>query len=449
MKVLSPIRVGLLLAACTLAGPVFPAAPAQEDDAAATRQYAAAAQLQNLESYDLAAEAWQKFIREFDTHPRVGEAHYNLGVCYYLDGKLDQAQSTFQTVVQRFPKLDKLEPAYLYLGAAQYSLAQSGKTEMCDEAVQTLNALVAKFPRGQYLPDALYYRGESLYLGGKKEEAIRSYRQLIDDYPKHQFAAEATYALGVCHEELNRHEDAGKTYGAFLKAFASHPLAPEVNLRRGQTLFAGGKFDEAAKRFAAAAAVAGFDLADLAAVRQADSLAQMRQYVEAAALYEAVPAKFPKSGHAYRAVVAGGKCYYLAGKYAEARPLLGKALSAGGPPSFEAAHWIARSWLQENQPAKALDGLEKVLPPAQSQKSPMAAQLLMDQADAVYETPDRKKESIGLYAALSAKYPKDPVAPQALYMAGFAALEQGENAAALKHADAFLAAHAGHELAPT
>jgi TolA-binding protein len=78
----------------------------------------------------------------------------------------------------------------------------------------------------------------------------------------------------------------------------------------------------------------------------------------------------------------------------------------------------------------------------------MAAQLLMDQADALSEIPDRKKESIGLYAALATKYPKDPVAPQALYMAAFVALEQGDNAAALKHADAFLAAHAGHELAP-
>ena len=225
MTILSPVRFGLLLAACSLAGSVCWAAPAPKDDAAATRQYAAAAKLQNLKSYDLAAEAWQKFIREYGSDARAGEAHYHLGVCYYLDGKLDQAQSAFQTVIQQFPKLDKLEAAYLYLGAAQYSLAQRGKTEMGGAAVKTLDALLAKFPRSQYVPDALYYRAESLYLTGKKEEAVGSYRKLIADHPKHQFAAEATYALGVCYEELNGHVEAGTTYAAVLQAFAFHPLA--------------------------------------------------------------------------------------------------------------------------------------------------------------------------------------------------------------------------------
>ena len=72
----------------------------------------------------------------------------------------------------------------------------------------------------------------------------------------------------------------------------------------------------------------------------------------------------------------------------------------------------------------------------------------MDQADAIYEIPERRAEARQLYAALAAKYPRDPIAPQALYMAGYAALAQGDYPAAAKQADAFLAAHAGHELVP-
>ncbi|OHB80235.1 MAG: hypothetical protein A2V98_02210 [Planctomycetes bacterium RBG_16_64_12] len=437
---------GLLFAALVLASSFSEAARAQEETAPATRQYAAAAKLQNLKSYDLAAEAWLKFIKEFETDPRVGEAYYNLGVCYYLDNKLDPARAALAAVVEKFPKLEKLEAAYLYLGVTQYGIAQTGKVEMCDSAVQTLDALIAKFPQGEFLPDALYYRGESLYLRGKKQEAIASYRQLIDKYPKHSFAAEASYAMGVCQEELGQHEEAARTYEAFLKTFPEHALAPEVNLRRGETLLAAGQPDQAAERFGAAAAAPGFALADYAAIRQADCRAQMKQYVEAAALYESVLTRFPQSEHAGRATVAGGKCYYEAGKYAEARQLLAKLLSAGGLPGYEAAHWIARSWLKEKQPAKGLEAIESVLAKALADKSPTAAQLEMDRADAVCEIPERKKESIELYASLAGKYPNDPIAPQAQYMAGFAALECGESAAALKQANAFLAAHPDHEL---
>ena len=446
MRTPLPARLGLFLVALVWAGPLPGPVHAQEETPAATRQYAAAAKLQNLKSYDLAAEAWLKFIKQFESDPRVDQAHYNLGACYYLDNKLDSARTTFQTVVKRFPKLDKLEAAYLYLGVTQYSIAKGGKIEACDAAVKTFDTLVSKFPKGDFVPDAIYYRGEALYLRGKKAEAVGAYRRLIANHPKHPLAAAALYAVGVCQEELGQLDEAGKTYETFLKAFADHSLAAEVSLRRGETLFAGEQYDQATKWFAAAAAREGFELADYATVRQSDCRAQMKQHLEAAALYESVLTKFPKSEHVGRATVAAGKCYYLASKYAQARKLLLGLASAGDPSAYEAAHWIARSWLKEKQPDKALEGLEKIIPQAETDKSPLAAQLLMDRADAVYEVAQRGKESIELYAALAAKYPKDPVAPQALYMAGFAALEHGENAAALKHADAFLAKYGEHEL---
>jgi len=440
-------RLGPFLVALVWAGLAPGAVHAQEETPEATRQYAAAAKLQNLKSYDLAAEAWVKFINQFGSDPRVDLAHYNLGVCYYLDKNLDSARTTFQTLVQDFPKFKNLEAAYLYLGVTQYSIAKGGKIEACDEAVQTFDTAISKFPKGEYVVDAMYYLGEALYLQGKKAEAAGAYRKLIVNHPKHPLAPAALYAVGVCQEELGQLDEAGKTYETFLKTFNDHSLAAEVSLRRGEALFAGKQYDQAAKCFAAAAARDRFELADYATLRQADCRAQMKQHLEAAALYQSVPTKFPKSEHAPKATVAAGKCYYLGGKYAEARKLLLGLASAGNPSAYEAAHWIAKSWLKENQPDKALEALEKIIPRAESDKNPMAPQLLMDRADAVYEIPQRAKESIELYAGLAGKYPKDPIAPQALYMAAFAALEHGDNAAALKHANAFLASYGKHELA--
>lgn len=446
MNHLNPTRLGLLLFALVAMGPLASAVGAQEESPAATRQYAAAARLQNLKSYDLAADAWLKFINEFKSDPRIDQASYNLGICYYLDNKFDLAQTTFQRVVKQSPKLEKLDAAYLYLGVTQYSIAKGGKIEACAAAIETFDALMTKFPQGEFVPDALYYRAECLYMANKKQEAVGTYGQLIAKYPQHVFVAEALYAMGVCQQETGQHQEAVKTYDRFLRTFSEHAFAPEVNLRRGETLLAAGNLDEAAKSFAAAAAAPKFDLADYALVRQADCRVQMKQHVEAANLYESLRTRFPESEHLGRATVAAGKCYYLAGNYPQARKLLSEPLADDDPAAFEAAHWIARSWLQEKFPAKAVAELKKVVPKALAEKSPMAPQLLMDQADAAYETPARRKESVALYAALAAKYKTDVVAPQAAYMAGFTALELGENAAALQHSNAFLATYPKHDL---
>ena len=328
---------------------------------------------------------------------------------------------------------------------AQHTLAQGGKPELHGTAAKTFDTLITKYPQGKDVPRAMFYQGECLYAQNKKKEAAAAYAALVQKYPDHALLVDALYALGVAQEETGDPQGAGTTYDAFLKKFPDNALATEVGMRRGETLFAAGQYDAAAKRFAAAAGTQGFTLGDHATFRQAAALAQLKQYDQAAALYGSMAAKFPKSKYLAPADLAGGKCYYLAGKYDESRGLLGKVLPGGGDAAAEAAHWIARGLLKQRKGADALATVEKALPTGGA--GPWGVQLLMDQADAVYEIPDRRKESVALYASLAGKYPKDALAPQALYMAGFAALGQGDYQAALTHAAAFLAQYAQSELA--
>ncbi len=439
-----PASRGMLVLAAVAWGLVARSAPAQPADAA-TRQYAATVALQNRGVYDLAAEEWQKFIERYPTDARIPRAHHYLGVCYYQRGQYEPALRAFQTVIAKYPKFELLPASHLYLGVTQYALAKSGKAELYDQAARTFRSLLAKDPKGEYAPDALYYLGECAYARGNKAEAIKQYTQLVGKYPAHKLAPDALYALGVAQEESSQAEAAAKTYDAFLKRFAEHRLATEVLMRRGETLLAAGEHAEAAKRFAAASQVEGFSLADYATLRHGDALLQMKQYAEAAAVYASIPVKFPRSQHAERAAVRAGKSECLAGNYAEAQRLLKPLVDAGGASAPEAAHWLAQALLKEKRPDAALAAIEKALPGAA--QSPQAAQLLLDRADAAYEIPGERKRAAGLYAQVAAKYPQDPLAPQALYMAAFAALEQQDAAAAMAHADAFLVAHRDHPLA--
>jgi len=380
----------------------------QEKTEAATRQYNAAVALQNRGAFDQAADEWTKFINAYKTDPRMDRALHYLGVCHLKANKLDLAQQCFDTVVKTYPKCDLLDATHLYLGVTQYNLAQAGKAEMYDAAADAFNTVITKHPESKHVAEALFYRGECFYHRGKKAEAAAMYSQLTAKFPNDKLMADALYALGVAQEELGRPAEAGKSYALFLKNFAESPLAAEVT------------------------------------VRQAAALSQLKQYAEAAALYASVPAKWPQSKLLAVANLAGGKCYYLAGNFAEARKLLGQALAAGGESTGEAAHWLVRSLLKEGKPAEAAAAAEKLLPKVGD--GPQAAQLLLDQADAVYEVPERRGDAAALYAALAAKYPQEPTTPQALYMAGFMALGKADYQTALKHAMAFMTAYPNHEL---
>ncbi len=412
----------------------------------ATRQYAAATALQKRGAFGQAAAEWQKFIAGYKSDERIAKAHHYLGVCYYEEGKYGEALAVFEKTAAAYPQSDLLPATQLYLGATEFALARAGRQEMYPRAVETLRALVARHPQGEHVPDALFYLGECLYAQGKKAEAAAQYSRLVDGYPRHKSVPDALYALGVAQEESGDRPAAIESYQKFLDRFRDHRLAAEVAFRLGEALLGEGRQAEGETQLAAAASRSDFAMADLAALRRADAALQQRQYRRAADLYADLAARFPKSQHVPRALVSAGRCLYLAGQYADAQKPLAKAAELGGAGAAEAAHWLARSLIKQKRPGDAEAVVVKSL--AGASGGPWAAQLLLDRADAVYEVPVRRKESVALYAAVAEKYPNQPGAPQALYMAAFTALELGDWASALAHARRFLAAHAGHELAP-
>jgi TolA-binding protein len=421
---------------------------AQNAGDAATRQYAAAVGLQRIESFDEAADAWVTFLKDYPTDSRAAHARYYLGVCRYRQGKIAEASDAFAKLINARgnEEFELLDSAYLLLGVTQFAMASAEKPEGYRRAEATFKALAAKFPQGKHHADALFYEAECAYMLGDKGRAEQLYQKTARVYSDHKLMPDVLYALGVTQEELGKQAEAGKTYDQFLARFRNHQLAGEVFLRRGGTLMAADQAKEAVGYFAEAAATQGFAMADLATFRQAEAFSKTRQYVRAADLYASIRSKFPKSEQATSATLAAGKCYYLADRFDQALVVLSDLLTAGGDTGPEAAHWTSRSLLRLGRSTEALQVAE--LGVAAADNSSFAAALLMDQADALYEMPERRAESVGRYAAVAAKYPQDDSAPQALYMAAFAALEVGQNDEAWKYTSAYLAAHDKHERTP-
>jgi TolA-binding protein len=425
-----------------------PAADAgSQSSAAAVAQYRAARALHNGQQYDFAVKEWEAFLDKFADDPLAPKARHYAGVCYLQLKRYDDAISAYESLLKKkHANYELADAGYLNLGMAYYAAAQAGKAELHDKAAEAFAQLVQKFPDKPQVPQALFFRGEALYARDKKAEAVEAYKQLVEKHPAAPQRPDALYALGVTLQELNRNDQAQGAFDQFLKDYAQHGMVTDVRLRKADTLLAAKRYGEAEKLLATVAGVKDFKLADYAAMRHALALYEQKKYAEAANVYASVVTNFPNSEHASAATLSAGNCFYLAGMQDQARSWLGRAVEAGGERAAEAAHWLARSYLKDKQPMQALAVVEKVL--GSAEKSEQLPLLRMDQADALYDLPDRRKESIAIYADVATRFPQAEMAPQAAYMAAFAGLNAGDFESANRHAEAFLKQHQNHSLRP-
>ncbi len=314
--------------------------------------------------------------------------------------------------------------------------------EPLEQAVATLSTLVKQWPKGKGTDLGYYNRAEAHYALGNKDAAMADYATVAKDFADSAKLGDALYSQGFILHEQKKWEAAGEVYSAFLThaKLKAHRLLPEVRMRYGETLLERQQFTEAEKWLISAAGTKDFEKADEATLRLAESYAQRQKYAEAAELYLSIPEKFPKLKNVDHdgALLEGGKSAYQARQHAKARAALAK-VPRGGKLAAEAAHWIARSFLQEQKPAEALRAIEAALPTAKG--SAFEAELMLDRGDALFDIPEQRKDSVAAFYDVATKSTEPAIVQRALYNAAFAAMKTDDFTTALKYSDEFLTKH--------
>lgn len=434
----------------------------KESSQEALTVYGEAANFQNNGAYEIAVEEWKKFLAQFAKDPLAPKAQHYLGVCHLKLKDYPAAIAAFQAVVDKYDPFELTEEAFLNLGWCQYTQAQGGDKELFDKAAVTFSRMLKAFPagKGNKADQAHFYHGESLYAQGQREQAADSYTSLLKDFKDSPLRRDAMYALGVTQEELGRYAQSGRVYDVYLKEFGDSPLATEVRMRKAETVLqaglaakADGKAEEASqllsdaeRAFAETTSVAGFISADHALYRQAYCALRQDEFARAAGLYARIPAEFPESTYVSEARLAAGRGYYKAQQMAEATTWLQQVLRADDADTPEAAHWLCRIYLTGGEASKAEELAAATLPKAA--QSDYLVYLKIDQADALYESPERREEAVQLYVKIAADHADHDQAPQARYNAAFGALELKKYDAALDQVRQFLKSFGSHALAP-
>jgi len=408
--------------------------------------YGDAANFQNEGAYELAVEEWEKFLTKFPDDPLAPKAQHYLGVCNLQLKRFQKAADAFAVVIAKYPNNENIQDAYLNLGWCHHSLAGQNDEGMHAKAAATFSEMVKKFPEGKYTDQALFFWGESEYKQGNKKQAAAAYDQLVKGHSQSKLRTDAIYALGVTYEELEQYPDAGRAYDLFLKECAESELVTEVRMRKAETILQAGDFAAAEKMFGEVAGVEGFASVDHAIFRRAYCLAKLDKFAEAGALYAKIPTDHKQSVYVSESTISVGRCYYRAGRLDDAAKWLQSAVDAADQFAPEAAHWLSRIHLKQNEPQKVLPLTEKAL--AGAADSQYAVNLRMDRADALHEIEDSKPQALDLYLKIAADHAQHELAPQALYSAAFEAMELGKHDEGLKHCDAFHTAYSDDELLP-
>ncbi|MCC9605699.1 tetratricopeptide repeat protein [Blastopirellula sp. JC732] len=406
--------------------------------------YSDAVAFQKAEEYKLASEEWSKFLTRYPNDVLAEKARNNLAVCQLKLEKYSDAASNFFAILKNNPKTDLREDALLNLGSTYYSWAKTSDPKQFDSAAKTFEQLYKEYPKGKNADQALYFAGESFYLSGQKERSLGPYKALVEQFTQSPYRADGAYAWGVTLEELNKPGEAADVYGKFLAAFPQHDLAAEVRMRQAETMLTQNDFAKAEQTLTAVTADPKFPLIDHALYRLAFARLKQDKVAEAGAVYAKLANDYPQSKYHDESLMLAGRCYYRAGNWSEAAKLLGDASKLPGDSGLEAAHWLCRVYLKNGKPQDA----EKLAASkiAAAKESPQLVPLLIDQADALYDQPNRRGESVKLYQQIVTQHPKDPQAPQALYNGAFAALETQDYATASRLAKTFVDQFPKHDL---
>ncbi|PJA08549.1 MAG: hypothetical protein COX70_03385 [Flavobacteriales bacterium CG_4_10_14_0_2_um_filter_32_8] len=191
---------------------------------------------------DNALVNFQLLIKDYPNSPYLSQALIKEGLIYYNRKDDQNALIAFKTVVTNYTETDdakealqKIKKIYIdkgELGSYEDYLVSIGGADSsimvmdedyfevaensymknkCDKAVNELTKYLEKYPNGNYVLNAHYYKADCEYRSGFEDEALINFNYIIEQ-PKNKFSESALLKAGQLNTNLGKPEDALNNY---------------------------------------------------------------------------------------------------------------------------------------------------------------------------------------------------------------------------------------------
>ncbi|MDW8077716.1 MAG: tetratricopeptide repeat protein [Thermoguttaceae bacterium] len=287
--------------------------------------------------WDLAAEEFRLFARDWPHHPKSAEAEFYLAESLLQQGAFSEARNVYKRLLEAHqlpataasvpadskPRLPPSLIRHVYFRAAETTfLAGKSSPTALDEAAKWFHHFCQSWPDDPLAARAWNYLGQICLQHGNYEEAAELLRRSLDRRPDDALSDAARFRLAECLEKLGQEGEAERFYFALMHKNTS-PLA----------IFAGW--------------------------RLARMLHEAGRSAEEADVYEHLLRTWPEHSLAPRCRLALGRVRLRLGQTREAVEIL-NPLVAHPTLEAEAKYWLAVAQLDQGNPAAALNTLESL-----------------------------------------------------------------------------------------
>ena len=171
------------------------------------------------------------------------ELEYQIGNCYYLFGKYNEAISTLNNFVFYEESNDVLDKAYYKLADCFF------KTGDFLTAFQLYKGALAEYPDSSLSSQGFLYSGKSLRLMKMLDSAVEILNQGLSKHPDGIYAESIKFEIGLCHLDDENNKRAFDIFKKIAERKKDKDLAVKANIFAGVCLARDKQFEKAIESY--------------------------------------------------------------------------------------------------------------------------------------------------------------------------------------------------------
>ena len=206
--------------------------------------------------YELAADEYARFLKDFPDSEQCDYVHFRLGECWFFLRKYSEAESEFRIILEKYNNSKLRHKAALRIGEIYSATGKHAQAieifdQICNNKFVPLSGDKAD---EQVISSCLYNKGESHLKINESEKAEECFLQLVEKYPGSRLCPYAFLKLGFLYERilaefrevdlLKRQEKALLFYQRAYEKGDTDRTKAEALFLQGNLLFRLGRFDK-------------------------------------------------------------------------------------------------------------------------------------------------------------------------------------------------------------
>lgn len=382
--------------------------------------YSAAVALHRVEKYAPSDEVCAEFLKNYKSSDLVPQVIFLSAENRFLRKDYGQAADQYKAFLDR-----KNAPADLTARAhfrqawihrygkryakaleelAKVNVAAAGKTvageasylkgvcffqlKKYPESIQSFKTYLQSGDIGRFGDDALLKLAVAQSKQNQAKLAMETFQRLLRDYPKSELRVQAHYQLAECYYDLKQYSNAITNYTKVADRKPPDELSSYAMFGIALCHYDQGKWTVAAESFGQVAdKFKNPDLIPQALYRKGTSLVKLKKWAQAGKAFRALLSAAPKHELARASLVMAGTCLQEQKKWVAAAKAFQSVIDNYSPDKDQARifYEVGWSWREAGKDAESLAafrGLADKFP-----KDPLAADALFYLAEAKYKEP--------------------------------------------------------------